>query len=584
MPHFIRHDVDYEGCTNKQVRHVEEVRHTGQFLPNSLLCYIYPMKQLIFLIASFFLMSFSAKKPADLIVYNAKVYTVDAHFTISEAFAVKDGKIIEVGKSAGILKKYQSKELLDAEGKAVYPGFIDGHAHFYNYGIGLQEANLTGTQSWDEIVQKLKNFAAKNSEGWIKGRGWDQNDWANKEFPTNEKLNKLFPDRPVVLSRVDGHAVIANEAALKLAGIKPGETLTGGEIETRNGKLTGILIDNATGLVYSKVPPLTKAQGKKALLDAQKNCFAVGLTSVTDCGLDYQAIKPIDDLQNSNQLKMRLYVMLSDSPKNYEYLFKNGAFKTDRLNVRSFKVYADGALGSRGACLLEHYSDKPGQSGFLLSDKKHFAEVAQKIADKGFQMNTHAIGDSANREILNVYAKVLKGKNDLRWRIEHAQVINEADFNLFGSNNIIPSVQPAHATSDMYWAGDRLSATRLKNAYAYKQLLGQNDWLILGTDFPVENISPLLTFYAAVVRKDSKGFPATGFQAENALSREEALRGMTIWAAKGSFEENEKGSLEAGKFADFVILDQDIMQAEPSALLNPKVLKTYVNGEKVYNK
>ncbi len=542
------------------------------------------MKQFLFLVTSLFLMSFSVKKPADLIVYNAKVYIVDGKFTMAEAFAVKDGKIIEVGKSADILKKYQSKEMLNAANKSVYPGFIDGHSHFYEYGKGLQEANLVATKSWEEILSKLKSFAAENKEGWLIGRGWDQNDWANKEFPNNEKLNELFPNRPVILSRIDGHAVIANKAALDLAGIKPGQTLTGGEIETLNGKLTGILIDNATELVYSKVPALTKSQSLKAVFDAQRNCFAVGLTSVVDCGLDYQVIKPIDDLQKSNQLKMRMYIMLSDSPANYDYLFKNGAFKTDRLDVRSFKVYADGALGSRGACLLEPYSDKPGHSGFLLSNKKHFAEVAQKIADKGFQMNTHAIGDSANREILNVYANVLKGKNNLRWRIEHAQVINKADFNLFGANNIIPSVQPTHATSDMYWVGDRLGAERMKGAYAYKDLLKQNGWLILGTDFPVENIDPLLTFYAAVVRKDSKGFPAKGFQMENALSREEALRGMTIWAAKGSFEEKEKGSLEAGKFADFVILDQDIMQVEPSALLKTKVLKTYINGEKVYSK
>jgi hypothetical protein len=277
-----------------------------------------------------------------------------------------------------------------------------------------------------------------------------------------------------------------------------------------------------------------------------------------------------------------MYVMLSDNPLNFEYLFQKGAFKTDRLSVRSFKVYADGALGSRGACLLHPYNDKPGQSGFLLSDKKHFADVAEKIAAKGFQMNTHAIGDSANREILNVYANVLKGKNDQRWRIEHAQVVDGVDFKRFGENNVIPSVQSTHATSDMYWAGDRLGVERVKGAYAYKQLLDQNGWLVLGTDFPVENINPMLTFYAAVVRKDSKGFPAEGYQMENALSREEALRGMTIWAAKGSFEEKEKGSIEAGKFADFIILDQDIMKVEPAALLKTKVLKTFINGEQVY--
>lgn len=527
--------------------------------------------------------SCNSQKQADLIVHNAVVYTVDDKFSVAEAFAIKDGKILETGSSEDILKKYQG-EILDAGGKAVYPGFIDGHSHFYGYGEGLQQADLVGTKSWEEILEKLQQFGRENPEGWIIGRGWDQNDWAIKEFPDNIKLNELFPNRPVILTRIDGHAAIANKTALDLAGLKPGQKISGGEAETISGKLTGILVDNAQGAVYAKIPDQTEAQIKESLLDAQKNCFAAGLTTVTDCGISHHLIPVITELQENKQLKMRIYGMLHDDKGNYDFLFKNGAIKTDRLNVRSFKVYMDGALGSRGACLLEPYSDKPGYSGFLLSDKKHFAEVAQKIADAGFQMNTHAIGDSANREILNVYAKVLKGKNDFRWRIEHAQVVNQADFKLFAENNIIPSVQSTHATSDMYWAAERLGAERVKGAYAFKQLLDQNGWLVLGTDFPVENINPMYTFYAAVVRKDMKGYPADGYQMENAMSREEALRGMTIWAAKGQFEENEKGSLEAGKFADFVILDQDIMKVDSKNLFKAQVLKTYLNGENVYSK
>lgn len=542
------------------------------------------MKKLIPVAAAIFLMSCSAQKSADLIVYNAKVYTVNDSFSVAEAFAMKNGKILEVGATSAIREKYSAHEQLDAQGKPVYPGLIDGHAHFYGYGQGLQSVDLVGTRSWQEILSKLQAFAAGNKEGWLIGRGWDQNDWEQKEFPSNEELNKLFPDRPVLLSRIDGHAAIANQAALDQAGVKPGQQLTGGDIETVNGKLTGILVDNAIDLVSSKIPEPSQQQINEALLDAQRNCFAVGLTTVVDCGLDHSMVKVIDDLQKTDQLKMRLYVMLSDAQRNYDFLFKNGPVKTDRLNVRSFKVYSDGALGSRGACLLHPYTDKPNQTGFLLSDKKHFEDVARKIAENGFQMCTHAIGDSANREILNVYARVLNGKNDKRWRIEHAQVVNQNDFRLFGEHNVIPSVQSTHATSDMYWAGDRLGAERLKGAYAYKQLLQQNNWLVLGTDFPVEDINPMLTFYAAVVRKDASGFPEGGFQMENALSREEALRGMTIWAAKGNFEEKEKGSLEAGKFADFVILDQDIMTAPNDELLKVKVLKTYINGEKVYEK
>ncbi|HEX8608977.1 MAG TPA: amidohydrolase family protein, partial [Pedobacter sp.] len=530
------------------------------------------------------LTSCSSKKDVDLIVFNAKVYTVDDKFTISEAFAVRDGKILKTGTSADILKAFKGKEELDAAGKAVYPGFIDGHSHFFTYGSSLQHADLSGTKSWEEILERLNAFALQNKDGWLIGAGWDQNDWDDKTFPNNSQLSKLFPGRPVFLSRIDEHAAIVNEAAIKISGLTPGLKLEGGVVETKEGKLTGILIDNATELVARKIPAGTPQQIAKGLLDAQTNCFAAGLTTVTDCGLDYQSIALIDSLQKAHQLKMRMYVMLSDKPANYEYLFKNGAFKTDGLNVRSFKIYSDGSLGSRGACLLEPYADKPGHSGFLLSNKKHFAEVAEKIFAKGFQMCTHAIGDSANREILNVYGKVLKGKNDRRWRIEHAQVVSPADFNLFQKFSIIPSVQPTHATSDMYWAGERLGANRLKNAYAYNQLLQQNRWLVLGTDFPVEKISPLLTFYAAVARKDAKGFPPKGFQAENSLSKEETLRGMTIWAAKGSFEEKEKGSLEAGKFADFVILDRDIMTARSQDILKTKVVQTFLNGEKVFGK
>jgi predicted amidohydrolase YtcJ len=536
---------------------------------------------LLVLTALFF--SCNSKKEVDLIVHNAVVYTVDDKFSTVEAFAVKDGKIVETGTSEIILKKYQGK-MLDAEFKPIFPGFIDGHSHFYGYGEGLQQADLVGTKSWEEILEKLKTFDKENPEGWIIGRGWDQNDWLNKEFPDNTMLNELFPNRPVVLTRIDGHAAIANKTALDLAGLKPGQKIIGGEVETIQGKLSGILVDNAQNAVNAKIPEQTQAQIRESFLDAQKNCFAVGLTSVTDCGINHNLIPVITELQKNGRLKMRIYAMLSDSKENYDFLFKNGAIKTDRLNVRSFKVYMDGALGSRGARLLEPYSDKPGYSGFLLSDKKHFAEAAQKIADAGFQMNTHAIGDSANREILNVYAKVLKGKNDFRWRIEHAQVVNQADFKIFAENNIIPSVQSTHATSDMYWAADRLGSERVKGAYAFKQLLDQNGWIVLGTDFPVENINPMYTFYAAVVRKDMKGYPESGYQMENAISREQALRGMTIWAARGQFEENEKGSIEAGKVADFLILDQDIMKADAGQLFKTRVLKTYLNGENVYSK
>jgi len=521
---------------------------------------------------------------ADLLVKNAIVYTVNNNFSTAEAFVVKGGKIIAVGKDDSLENIYKAHHVIDAGGRAVYPGFIDAHSHFYGYGLSLQQVALEGIKSWNGIVDSVKAYSERNGDGWIIGRGWDQNIWQVKQFPNKAKLDSLFPVRPVLLIRVDGHGAIANQAALNIAGIKPGQTISGGEIETIKGKLTGILVDNAVGIVRRKIPEPSDDVIQSAFLDAQHNCFADGLTTVADCGLPYTMINTIAQLQHKGELKIRLYVMLSDRQENYDYLFKRGAFKTPGLDVRAFKMYADGALGSRGACLLQPYDDQKNWKGFLLSSQQHFQQIAQKLADKGFQLCTHAIGDSANRVILKVYASVLKGKNDRRWRIEHSQILSPDDIHYFGDYSIIPCVQPTHATSDMRWAITRLGSKRLKTAYAYKQLLEQNGWLPLGTDFPVENINPIYTFYAAVERKDLKGYPEGGFQPENALSRTEALRGITIWAAKAQFEENEKGSIEPGKYADFVILDKDIMKINGSELPGVKVLQTYINGEQVYEK
>jgi predicted amidohydrolase YtcJ len=526
---------------------------------------------------------FAQRQTADLIIYNANIYTVNSRFDVAKAFAVKDDRILAIGSDADIFSKFQAKTTFDAAGKTILPGLIDAHTHFYRYGEALQTVDLVGTKSWEESLQKCTDFAKKNTEGWLVGRGWDQNDWAIKEYPTKEQLDKLFPKRPAILVRVDGHAAVVNQTALDMAKIQAGQTLTGGEIETKNGQLTGVLIDNAMRLVSDLKPETNDQQRRQAFLDAQKNCFAVGLTTVVDCGVNAPLIDFIEKMNLDKSLKMRLYLMLSDDRDNYEYLFKRGIVKTDRLHVRSFKLYADGALGSRGACLLHPYSDRPNHFGFLLKDTAYYSAVTKRIAEhEGMQACTHAIGDSANREILRIYGDVLRGPNDRRWRIEHAQVINQEDFPLFKKYNIIPSVQPTHATSDMYWAGDRLGKEREVGAYAFHKLMEQNGWLPLGTDFPVEDINPILTFYAAVVRKDVKGFPEGGYQTINALNREQALRGMTIWAAKANFEEKEKGSLEVGKFADFIILNQNIMEVAPLDILKTKVLATFVGGEKVF--
>ena len=519
----------------------------------------------------------------DLIVHHAKIYTVDSAFTIAEAMAVNNGEIVATGTNQDIQARYTATESVDAAGKAIYPGFIDAHSHFLGYGQSLFAVNLYGCKSWAEAVERVKAFAAEHpDEPIIKGRGWDQNLWPGKQFPDNTLLNQLFPDKPVLLGRVDGHATIANAKTLQLAGITPGQTVEGGSIEMKNGQLTGILIDNAVKLTAGVTPAATIADYEKWLLAAQKNCFAQGLTTVSDCGLLHDDAAIMDGLQKEDKLLMRLYVLLSDNTANLERYLKSGPYKTSRMLIKGFKVYADGALGSRGACLIHSYSDQPGWNGFLLNTYQHFDSVANVLAATDFQMCTHAIGDSANRTILNIYSKYLQKGNDKRWRIEHAQTIAPFDFVLFGNHSIIPSVQPTHATSDMLWAVDRLGKERLATAYAYKQLLQQNGWLPLGTDFPVEDISPFRTFYAAVVRKDDQGRPASGFQTDNALTREQALRGMTIWAAKGCFLEKEIGSLEKGKKADFIMLDQDLLTTAESSLLKTKVVATYMDGRKVF--
>jgi len=530
-----------------------------------------------------FLTSCSGPKKVDTLVVNGVIYTVDSSFSTAQAMAIKDGIIVATGTDAEILAAYTAPEKIDAKGQAVYPGFIDAHAHFVGYGKSLFQVDLFGTTSWEEAVERVKVFAAAHPElAWIEGRGWDQNKWPGKKYPTNALLNSLFPNTPVVLQRVDGHAAIANQKAFDVAGVKPGQTIVGGEVETKNGVLTGVLIDNAKGLVYNSIPAVNKQTYTQWLQAAQKNCFAQGLTTVTDCGLDISDINFIDTLQQEGKINMRLFAMLSDNPENLSVYLKKGPYKTDKLFVNGFKVYADGALGSRGACLLHNYEDRKDWTGFLLANISHYDSLASVLAATNFQMCTHAIGDSANRQILNIYNKYLQKGNDKRWRIEHAQVVNPSDFNLFGAASVVPSVQPTHATSDMYWAADRLGNERMKSAYAYKQLMDQNGWIPLGTDFPVEDISPFKTILASVGRVDAKGFPEGGFQMENALTREQTIKGMTIWAAKASFLEKEVGSLEAGKKADFIILAQDLMQVPVNKILDTKVVATYSGGKKVF--
>ncbi|MFC2104426.1 amidohydrolase [Bacteroidota bacterium] len=540
------------------------------------------MKKLIFfLLTTLSVLSCGQKTNVDLIIINATVYTVDNEFSIAESFALKDGKFVEVGETEEILAKYSSSEILDLNGKCIYPGFIDAHSHFYGYCMTLLQANLRGTKSFNEILEIIKEHDKQYNSTWVIGRSWDQNDWEIKEFPTKEKLDELFPNKPVYLKRVDGHAAIVNSKALELAGITSETKVNGGKIILENGEPSGILIDNAMELVSDLIPDPDRETTIKALIQGEKNCFEVGLTSVCDAGLYKKEVLSIDSLQKSNELKMRVYAMLEPDEENINYFVKNGIYKTDHLNVRSIKLYADGALGSRGASLIEPYSDEPGNTGLIIEVIDFYHEMCKLALESNYQVNTHAIGDNANHLMLDIYSEYLKEPNDKRWRIEHAQVIHPDDVVKFGMFNIIPSIQSTHCTSDMYWADERLGEKRIKNAYIYKVLLDQNGWIPNGTDFPVEKIDPRLTFYASVSRKDLDGYPEGGFQMENALTREETLKSMTIWAAKAAFEETEKGSIEPGKFADFIVLEKDIMEIEEKDIPYINVLNTYSAGIKV---
>lgn len=536
------------------------------------------MKKILLTITTIgLLFSCNSKQEVSLIVKNATIYTVNENFETAESFAVKDGKFIAVGSNEEIQEKYTANNIVNANNKAVFPGFIDGHCHFYRLGLQQQKVDVTGTKSYDEVLQKLVDFQKEKNVNFITGRGWDQNDWEIKEFPTKNKLDSIFPDTPVAITRVDGHAMLVNQKALEISNISANATVEGGEFIKENGKLTGVLIDNAMDFI--KVPAPTKAQQIQGLLDAEKINFDYGLTTVVDAGLDQPVIELIDSLQNSNTLKIRMYAMVSATQKNLDYYTKKGIIKTNRLNVRSFKVYGDGALGSRGAAMKKPYTDRDNHFGALIYPPERYKEIAEQIAASDYQMNTHAIGDSTNYLILKTYQDVLKNKTDRRWRIEHAQIVDAPDFDLF--KNVVPSVQPTHATSDMYWAEDRVGKERIKGGYAFKKLLNTYGKVALGTDYPVENVNPFLTFYAAVARKDLNNYPENGYQMENALTREETLKGMTIWNAYANFEENEKGSIEPGKFADFILLDQDIMKITVNDVPKTKVLATYINGEKV---
>jgi hypothetical protein len=603
------------------------------------------------LVSTLCLLGCRDKMEVDCLYFNGTVYLLDSAFSQTQALAVTEGRIVDAGDLRTLLIRYRFKDSVDLKGGFLYPGFIDAHCHFVGYGKSLGEVDLRGTRSWDEVVERLMPYRYNASDtSWLIGRGWDQNDWAIQEFPDRKLLDSLFPHRPVLLSRVDGHAVVVNERALRTtqfavkgqrfmgagatrrtkpgiargADLNHGEaaqgggphhvggealrrrdgtlsggealrrrdgTLSGGEaLRRRDGTLSGVLIDNAADLLQACIPKPDVASWKKAILAAQKACHAVGLTSVHDAGLDEQQLDALRSLEQENQLSMGVYAMVSATPDQLNRYLSRPPHRGLQLHIRSFKFYADGALGSRGARLLEPYHDREGHLGLWVTSPDTLAYYAPLLAQAGYQMNTHCIGDAANRAVLQLYRNSLLAHAQksgtkpaaARWRIEHAQVVHPDDRAVFRSVGVVPSVQPTHATSDMYWANERLGPQRLPHAYAYRDLLSLNGWLPLGTDFPVEEISPLKTFLSAVFRTDSLGFPKGGFLPHQALTRRQALRGMTDWAARAAFEEDERGRLLPGMNADLVWLDTDLMSASYQEIYRARVLGTWSRGKRVY--
>lgn len=538
-------------------------------------------------ILSLLVLGCQKKQEIDLIVFNAQVITLDDADPEAQAFAVHHGKIIFTGTNAQVFDRFESQNNLDAQAKTIMPGIIDAHAHFYQLGLGLQEVDLRGTTSKEEVIKRISDFVPYQNAEFIVARGWDQNDWVDQSYPTKEDLDAVFPEVPVALQRVDGHALWVNSKALAMAGIDRSVSVAGGMIMGDDwGNPTGILVDAPCDRVLELVPEPTLEISTQALKSAEQYCFSMGLTGVHDAGLRRPIIELIDSLQETGAFKMKIDAMVSNIEPDVSYFMDKGPIVKHRLRVGAIKVYADGALGSRGAALRAPYSDDPEHFGAIITPMDELEVLANRAIQAGFQVNTHAIGDSANVAVLRVYQKTLAPfiatqDENIRWRIEHAQVVPPDYFKVF-SKNIIPSVQPTHATSDMYWVHERLGSDRMKGAYAYNSLLTQAGMLALGTDFPVEFVNPMFTLSSAVYRRDRSGYPESGFYPDEAITREQALKGMTLWAAYANFSEDQRGSIQPGKDADFILLDQNPLTCPVEELSEIKVLKTFIDGEQVY--
>lgn len=530
---------------------------------------------------------------ADLIVTNAHIYTVDDNHPFVEALAVRDGRVEFVGSAReAMLLRGPSTRIVDGGGHTVIPGMVDAHAHLFELGESLRNIDLRGTTSYQQIVDIIAARVKETPSGrWILGRAWDQNKWGDTRFPTHEALSRVSPNNPVVLTRVDGHALLANTAAMRAAGITAAtKDPAGGRIERdANGQPTGVFIDNAQGLIERVVPPQSHDEMVSLTLAAVKEANKYGLTGVHDPGEPRNVLDVFEELAKANEMSLRVYAMISDDSAAIEHYFQRGpqsALYDNHLWIRSIKLYADGALGSRGAALLDPYTDDPKNNGLLKSAPEHLRDVSTRALRHGFQVATHAIGDRGNRIALDAYEAALEAVPtvDHRFRIEHVQVLDHADVPRFAQLGVIPSMQAVHQTSDMYWAPTRLGYARTFGAYAWRSLLNTGVIIPNGSDFPVERVSPLYSFHAAISRQDDNNWPPGGWFPEQKMTRDEALKSMTIWPAFAGFQEKELGSLTPGKLADFVILDRDIMTAPESDILGTSVLATYIAGRAVFER
>jgi predicted amidohydrolase YtcJ len=538
-----------------------------------------------------------AQGTADLVLTNGRIYTVDNARPAASALAVRGGRVLFVG-SDGEAKALAgpSTQVIDLNGATVVPGIVDAHAHLLGLGNMLQRVNLAGSTSYDEVIARVKAWAKDVRPGeWIQGRGWDQNRWPTKQFPTHEVLSRAFPNNPVVLGRIDGHALLANARAMELAHVTAAtaDPSGGRVVRLPTGAPSGVFVDNAMSLINRAIPAATRADTRKAILAAIAEANRWGLTGIHDPGEDAETIGIYEELAKAGSYNLRNYVMLSDPGEpgsaatlSNPYIQRGpqSALYDGHLWIRAIKLYADGALGSRGAALLAPYSDEPGNSGLLVSRPEHIRAWAETALRLGFQVNVHAIGDRGNRIVLDAFDSALKKipKADHRFRIEHAQVLSPEDIPRFAKLGVIPSMQATHQTSDMRWAEARVGPQRIRGAYAWRSLLNTGVVIPNGTDFPVEEVNPLLTFHAAVTRQDPTNWPTGGWYPEQKMTREEALQSMTIWPAYAGFQESILGSLTPGKYADFVILDRDIMHVPDTEILGTRVISTWIGGKRVY--